>query len=158
MAIQLNQDQFYVTRKKGTEPPFSGEYEDTEAPGTYVCVCCGQPLFIVPRPNIIRVRGGPAIGSRSPRKTWKWNATEATEWRAPEVLCSRATRTWGTCLKTDRSRRGFASALTQALQLIEGRRTEKVSDPSGMAQSQWAADDLKSAVPILITVEAFPAA
>jgi peptide-methionine (R)-S-oxide reductase len=42
---QLNEDQFHVTRKKGTEPPYSGEYEDTETPGTYVCVCCGQPLF-----------------------------------------------------------------------------------------------------------------
>ena len=41
---KLNENQFYVTRKKGTEPPFSGEYEDTETPGTYVCVCCGQPL------------------------------------------------------------------------------------------------------------------
>ncbi len=42
---QLTDEQFYVTRKKGTEPPFSGEYEATEIEGTYVCVCCGQPLF-----------------------------------------------------------------------------------------------------------------
>lgn len=42
---KLNDDQYYVTRKKGTEPPFSGEYEDAEDDGTYVCVCCGQPLF-----------------------------------------------------------------------------------------------------------------
>jgi len=42
---QLSDEQYYVTRKKGTEPPFSGEYENTETPGTYVCVCCGQPLF-----------------------------------------------------------------------------------------------------------------
>jgi peptide-methionine (R)-S-oxide reductase len=41
----LSDDQFYVTRRKGTEPPFTGEYDNTEAPGTYVCVCCGQPLF-----------------------------------------------------------------------------------------------------------------
>ncbi len=34
-----------MTRKKGTEPPGTGEYEDTETEGTYVCVCCGQPLF-----------------------------------------------------------------------------------------------------------------
>jgi peptide-methionine (R)-S-oxide reductase len=42
---KLTDDQFYVTREKGTEPPFSGEYEATEDKGTYVCVCCGQPLF-----------------------------------------------------------------------------------------------------------------
>jgi peptide-methionine (R)-S-oxide reductase len=42
---ELNENQFYVTRKKGTEPAFSGEYGDTEIPGTYACVCCGQPLF-----------------------------------------------------------------------------------------------------------------
>jgi peptide-methionine (R)-S-oxide reductase len=34
-----------VTRQKGTEPPFTGEYESTETPGTYKCVCCGTPLF-----------------------------------------------------------------------------------------------------------------
>src|SRR5579863_4045411 len=42
---KLTDEQFHVTRKKGTEPPFSGEYEDTETEGTYICVCCGQPLF-----------------------------------------------------------------------------------------------------------------
>jgi peptide-methionine (R)-S-oxide reductase len=42
---ELTDDQYFVTRRKGTEPPFSGEYEETEDAGTYVCVCCGQPLF-----------------------------------------------------------------------------------------------------------------
>jgi peptide-methionine (R)-S-oxide reductase len=42
---QLSDEQYYVTRKKGTEPPFTGQYTDTETKGTYNCVCCGQPLF-----------------------------------------------------------------------------------------------------------------
>lgn len=42
---KLSKEQYYVTREKGTEPPFTGEYESSDAEGTYVCVCCGQPLF-----------------------------------------------------------------------------------------------------------------
>ena len=41
---QLTAEQFDVTRKKGTERAFTGEYWDTKTPGTYRCRCCGTPL------------------------------------------------------------------------------------------------------------------
>ena len=42
---QLTPEQFQVTRKKGTERAFTGEYHDNKADGAYHCVCCGAELF-----------------------------------------------------------------------------------------------------------------
>lgn len=42
---RLTPEQFQVTRKKGTERPFSGGYNDSKEQGTYRCVCCGNELF-----------------------------------------------------------------------------------------------------------------
>ena len=42
---QLTPEQYRVTRMKGTEPAFTGEYWDYKGEGVYQCVCCGAPLF-----------------------------------------------------------------------------------------------------------------
>ncbi|MCI5058444.1 MAG: peptide-methionine (R)-S-oxide reductase MsrB [Flavobacteriales bacterium] len=42
---KLTNEQYYVTRQKGTERAFSGEYDKFYEKGTYNCVCCGNPLF-----------------------------------------------------------------------------------------------------------------
>ena len=42
---KLSSDQFYITRKGGTERPFSGKYLDNKENGIYVCVCCETELF-----------------------------------------------------------------------------------------------------------------
>jgi peptide-methionine (R)-S-oxide reductase len=39
---ELSPEQFYVTRKAGTEPAFTGKYYKTKDPGTYTCACCGR--------------------------------------------------------------------------------------------------------------------
>ena len=42
---QLTPEQYNVTRKYGTERAFTGKWHATKDPGTYECICCGQPLF-----------------------------------------------------------------------------------------------------------------
>jgi peptide-methionine (R)-S-oxide reductase len=41
----LSPEQYHVTREKGTERAFTGEYYKTKTPGMYKCVCCGAELF-----------------------------------------------------------------------------------------------------------------
>ena len=41
----LTDDEFYITRQKGTERAFTGKYYDSKEKGQYLCKCCGEPLF-----------------------------------------------------------------------------------------------------------------
>ncbi len=42
---QLSDEQFYVTRKHGTERAFTSPLNVEKRDGIFVCVCCGEPLF-----------------------------------------------------------------------------------------------------------------
>lgn len=41
----LDPAQYQVCRLKGTERPFSGQYNSERRDGLYTCICCQEPLF-----------------------------------------------------------------------------------------------------------------
>jgi methionine-R-sulfoxide reductase len=45
LRAQLTPEQYKVTQHEGTEPPFRNAYWDNHAPGIYVDVVSGEPLF-----------------------------------------------------------------------------------------------------------------
>ena len=42
---KLTPEQYAICRGKGTEPAFTGKYENCKDDGVYHCACCGNPLF-----------------------------------------------------------------------------------------------------------------
>ena len=42
---RLTPEQYHVTREKGTERAFTGEYDGHKGDGVYTCVCCEKSLF-----------------------------------------------------------------------------------------------------------------
>ena len=42
---QLSDEQYQIIREKGTERPFSGEYNKVKEEGVFHCIGCGQELF-----------------------------------------------------------------------------------------------------------------
>jgi peptide-methionine (R)-S-oxide reductase len=42
---QLTEEQYYITRQKGTERPFTGKYNNFKDEGNFHCVGCGEELF-----------------------------------------------------------------------------------------------------------------
>ena len=42
---QLTPEQYEVCINHGTEPPFSGKYNDSKLEGSFKCICCGEELF-----------------------------------------------------------------------------------------------------------------
>lgn len=85
---QLSTEQFYVTRKKGTERAFQNAYWNNKADGIYHCVCCGEALFDAETkyesgtgwPSFYQPATAEAIREEEDRKFWSVRT---------EVLCRR---------------------------------------------------------------------
>lgn len=85
---RLTEEQFEVTRRGGTEPPFSGEYVDTKDDGVYRCLCCGGELFDA-RHKFDSGTGWPSFYQPVAEDAVATRADDSLMRRRTEVLCSR---------------------------------------------------------------------
>lgn len=85
---ELDDMQYYVTRKGGTERAFTGEYYYNEKPGDYKCVCCGQPLFSAEH-KYESGSGWPSFWRPSEMKNVTTRQDRSLSIPRDEVVCSR---------------------------------------------------------------------
>ncbi|MBI5472727.1 MAG: peptide-methionine (R)-S-oxide reductase MsrB [Ignavibacteriae bacterium] len=85
---QLNALQFDVTRKKGTERAFTGEYWDNHEKGIYKCVCCGTDLF-TSETKFESGTGWPSFWQPIARENVKEETDKSLFMTRTEVVCAR---------------------------------------------------------------------
>ncbi len=84
---RLTPEQYRITRQKGTERAFSGEYWDSKEEGTYRCVCCGNALF-KSASKYDSGTGWPSFWEAAEQDAVSTAADESLAMRRTEVLCS----------------------------------------------------------------------
>jgi peptide-methionine (R)-S-oxide reductase len=85
---QLNDEQFRVTRQKGTERAFTGAYWNTKDDGIYQCICCGQSLFDA-RTKFDSGTGWPSFWQPIEDRAVSLHDDRSFFMRRTEVTCSR---------------------------------------------------------------------
>ena len=84
----LSDEQYRVTRQKGTERAFTGAYWNTKDDGVYRCVCCGQDLFDA-RTKFDSGTGWPSFWEPVTADNVSLHADNSWFMRRTEVMCSR---------------------------------------------------------------------
>ena len=84
---QLTPEQFHVCRKKGTEPPFTGEYNACKEAGIFRCICCGNELFHSEK-KFDSGTGWPSFWEPAGKENVKTESDRSLGGERTEVLCS----------------------------------------------------------------------
>jgi peptide-methionine (R)-S-oxide reductase len=84
----LTPDQYYVLRKKGTEPPFTGTFDNFFQPGKYLCAACGNELFAA-ETKYHSGSGWPSFYSAISEQNVQTQEDSSLFMKRTEVLCNK---------------------------------------------------------------------
>ncbi|HEX8173823.1 MAG TPA: peptide-methionine (R)-S-oxide reductase MsrB [Pyrinomonadaceae bacterium] len=84
----LTPEQFYITRQKGTEAPYSSPLNKVYERGTFACVCCDLPLFSS-RTKFDSHTGWPSFWSSISKQNVMEEVDNSLSETRTEVLCAR---------------------------------------------------------------------
>jgi peptide-methionine (R)-S-oxide reductase len=85
---QLSQEEYRITRQKGTERAFTGRYWDAKDAGTYRCIACGQALFSS-EAKYDSGSGWPSFWEPVEERSVSTESDDSLGMRRVEVLCRR---------------------------------------------------------------------
>jgi peptide-methionine (R)-S-oxide reductase len=83
---ELDDEQYYVCREKGTERAFTGKYWDNHEDGIYKCAACGEPLF--DRAKYDSGTGWPSFYQPMDKDSVRTEDDGSLAMRRTEVLCA----------------------------------------------------------------------
>ena len=85
---ELSPEEFHITRKKGTEPAFTGKYWNSKEKGIYKCTCCGNELFSSDT-KFDSGTGWPSFYSPINKETIETNNDNSYGMERIEVVCAK---------------------------------------------------------------------
>ncbi len=85
---ELTPEQYRIMRQKGTERPFSGQYNASKEHGTYRCAGCGTPLFDSDT-KYDSGSGWPSFTAPVSKENVRTESDDAMMMRRTEVLCAK---------------------------------------------------------------------
>jgi peptide-methionine (R)-S-oxide reductase len=85
---ELTPEQYEILRQKGTEAPFTGEYNDAKEDGMYLCAACGAELFSSDT-KFDSGTGWPSFYKPASEDAVEEEADNSLMMRRTEVMCSR---------------------------------------------------------------------